>query len=665
MSDAPESLVVLPGGLITAYQLQRLGLPGLPRRQSDINRKAVLEGIPRRPHPCRRAAFAYATSDLPKAACEALMQRFPEAFEGRSQLAGSGVVIAAPAVAPGEAAPAPVAPSSEPVSISPPSREVEKIDMPAAPAAEEGWRQRRRRRGCAIERDAGLKSYVVGLLGHKPHIKASHMAQAIAVDQGRQIDLRTVQRFLKRWKAENAVLYAYLEDPDRAKGKYQPAQGSQTAHLGAVNELWELDTTPADVMLKDGRHHVIGCIDLYSRRMRLLVVPISSAEGVVLALRDAIEDWGVPKAIRTDNGRDYKSTWMNRVCASLGIERDFGRPYRPEDKSTIERALGIFSHDIVELLPGYIGHNVAQREAIRNRRSFAQRLARKGDVVDLEMDAEGFQDACDKWLAIYNGRPHSNFKGKLKGLSPQRAALASPGAVKRVESTHHLDLLLAPAPDNNGRRRVGKEGIKVAGRQYIARELAAHQGETVNVRYHPQRLGAVAVWDVHCERLICYAENAELMEHARRAEIAIEAKAVHREKVRDGLAPIRAAGKAHDFDGVGLRMLDAGSAEASNVVGIPRRSLKHQTRELEALEQAARAAEPPPMRYEPDGRPITDDPATWATWALANRDKLSERDLRTLAGDFARKSFRVRMEMETPDWLRPLVDQIEKERAAS
>ena len=53
--------------------------------------------------------------------------------------------------------------------------------------------------------------------------------------------------------------------------------------------------------------------------------------------RMAIMRCGQPEAIYVDNGKQYRSTWLSKACAKLGIRLLHAREYHPEGKGKIER----------------------------------------------------------------------------------------------------------------------------------------------------------------------------------------------------------------------------------------------------------------------------------------------------------------------------------------
>jgi putative transposase len=53
--------------------------------------------------------------------------------------------------------------------------------------------------------------------------------------------------------------------------------------------------------------------------------------------RKAIQKYGVPEAVYFDNGSQYRTKWMSRVCAKMGIRLLFAKPYSPEATGKVER----------------------------------------------------------------------------------------------------------------------------------------------------------------------------------------------------------------------------------------------------------------------------------------------------------------------------------------
>jgi len=340
--------------------------------------------------------------------------------------------------------------------------------------------------------------------------------------------ISAVGRWIKRWKQENAELYTLLSNPDLWKNKYMIGWGDMSECIIRPNQAWEFDSTPADVLLEDGRHSIIGVIDLYTRRVKLHVSKTSRSAAIAHVLKRALVDWGVPEIAKTDNGQDYVSKHIRRIFQALGIEHQISAPFCPWQKPFIERFFRSFSHNLLELLPGYIGHNVAEREALRARQQFSDRLFVKDRTVELPgLTAPALQDFCDRWVTGYHNRPHRG----LKGRTPQQRIAAWPAPLRALPDPRVLDLLLLEAPGGDGWRTVTKAyGVRVDNFEYMAAELGLFVGERVRVLYDPEDAAYVHCFD---ERggAIASAECPELTGTSRKA-LAAAAKTAQLQKIR-------------------------------------------------------------------------------------------------------------------------------------
>lgn len=54
------------------------------------------------------------------------------------------------------------------------------------------------------------------------------------------------------------------------------------------------------------------------------------------SLRHAILLYGKPDSIYVDNGKQYRSEWLQKACTRLGIRLLFAKPYHPEGKGKVE-----------------------------------------------------------------------------------------------------------------------------------------------------------------------------------------------------------------------------------------------------------------------------------------------------------------------------------------
>ncbi|BBO74696.1 transposase [Desulfosarcina widdelii] len=468
-----------------------------------------------------------------------------------------------------------------------------------------------------------MQRFVQGMIIDHPHVSIAMVMQGLeARFDGQTIpSTSAVRRYAKRWKDENASLLLYITNPDEWKNRTMFAFGDMDEQVERLNQLWEYDSTPGDVMLTDGRHTLIGVVDVYSRRAKLLVSPSSKAEAVAALTRRAILDWGVPEIAKTDNGSDYVSRHMVRVFNDLEIRQVLCPPFTPENKPHIERFFKTFSHSIVELLPGYIGHSVADRKAIEARRTFAQRLMKQGsDPVEINLSSEELQTICDRWTrAMYHHNPHSG----LDGQTPSQAAREWTGPVRRIGDERALDILLSPAASNGGLREVTKKGVKVDGPYFIAPELAGHEGETVRVLLDRTDFGTIYVF-AQDGAYICRAINPEQTGHDR-AEIAAKAKAIQKRVIREAAAEAKKLAREAKTRFIAEEILGYRETQIANIVEMPRSTEEYAT---PMLEEAARAVEDVRRReMGPQPIAITEDEEKRAEAVIQLADKQGRRTL--------------------------------------
>ena len=340
-----------------------------------------------------------------------------------------------------------------------------------------------------------------------------------------------LNKFWHQWKKENPMLHEFSKSPDSAKNKYLAAYGDASAKAQYRNHYWELDSTPADVICEDGkRYAVLAAIDVYTRRVVFHVSETSSSYSISQLLRKAILKLGIPENVVIDNGKDYTSNHFESICLNLGINMEIVPPFSGDCKPHVERVFGTLSRELFEQIPGYIGHNVAQREELQARKSFADKIRSqekwreeqrlktdeekkawrdawkiKKENLGLElgilMSADELQMWCDRWVdKMYEQRMHKGIK-----TAPIKKWNANGVPVKSIPDRRMLDLLLGESVT----RRVGKKGISYDGCQYAHLDLVELTGQYVFVMA-PEDLGYILVYDSSM-KFVCIAEDLEHM----------------------------------------------------------------------------------------------------------------------------------------------------------
>jgi transposase InsO family protein len=447
--------------------------------------------------------------------------------------------------------------------------------------------------------DGKVVKLVISLMINQPHLTSGHIRDLIraeftepweveikGVKALKEIpNIRSIQRFMKTWKNENGEVFTRISDPDKWKNKYMVAPGKANAWVTAPNQLWEIDASPVDALCVDGRYNLYCVIDIYTRRMKILVSKTPTTAAALLLIRKAIMDWGVPDIIRTDNGSDFVSHAFVRALVHLGIKQDIAAPFTPEHKGTVERAIGTFQRGCMPLMPGFIGHDVTDRKKIEARKSFAQRLGEKEHAAfTVELTHLEVQDYADQWV---ENKYHHNPHGGLNGDTPYNMATVWTGPVKRIENEQSLHIMLAQIPGKEGNRVVTKKGISLDGITYWHHDMQV--GQRLHVRYDPEDMGRVHCFSEDHEDFLFSAINTEY-EGLNREAMAEMAKRTQRERLKQQTADIRRdvkKFKPRDAADAYMKQAQEDAMNASNLVSFPRKDDTYSTPALDAASDAA------------------------------------------------------------------------------
>lgn len=319
----------------------------------------------------------------------------------------------------------------------------------------------------------------------------------------------TVNRFLLTLPPPAVVLAR--EGPKAFRSKMEPKCHRDLSAL-APNEVWCGDHRVFDVMVRthDGdsakvcRPWMTAWYDLGTRTcvgMHVGLVP--NSDTIALALRAGILRFGIPQELYIDNGKDYRSHYLNGqqtvsrnvslspeitdtlapgVLSPLGVTVRHATPYQPWSKP-IEPWFGHTFPEWEQTLPGWCGRNAHEKpEKLKGE-------IQRGELLTL---AE-FSERLAERIESYHHTEHS-----VLGSTPL-AAWRESTIVRPNPRT--LDLLLM-------RQRAAKvthQGIKAFGRYYWHDELSMQIGCTVEVRYDPRELGKVLVFKDRA--LLCEAVN--------------------------------------------------------------------------------------------------------------------------------------------------------------
>lgn len=452
-----------------------------------------------------------------------------------------------------------------------------------------------------------VETFILGWLAASPLLSAQVIRGYVEEEFGAELvdvdgvvkplpPLRTFQHTIAKLRETKKVALTKVTNPDKYRSTMKLRGTNAYSWVAEPNQLWMIDASPVDALCIDGRWSLYAAIDVAPRRLKITLSRTPRASSVCLMLRTAIQSWGVPKRIKTDNGSDFAAEETQRFLHSLDIDPDPSDAYCPDQKPFIERVIGTFQHEVGPQLPGFIGHDVTDRKAIEERKSFADRLGEDdAKTFAVSLTAAQLQSHINDWLEyVYDRRAHGT-----TGISPHDAVAASTAPIARVDE-RALDVLLMPAPDKDGRRRMGPHGIKVGGHKYLSHSILV--GTDVFVRLDPIDMGKIYVFAAEDGRFLDVAECAELLDVDRPAFVKAK-KALYEAMVAEDVARIRketrrlVAGPSGIERTIALAKRKAAETGASNanVVSLPKREIAHETPAIREALKVGRDAAPAPL----------------------------------------------------------------------
>lgn len=339
-----------------------------------------------------------------------------------------------------------------------------------------------------------------------------------------------------------ATFYRMLKNLDKyevlsaREGKHTADRHFRATGAGVTNnyilERVEVDHTPLDVIvlnektgLADGRPTLTLLLDRYSRIplgfeigfevpselsvMRALRHSILSKAYVKTSFPEIVNEWpayGTPNTLVCDNGLEFHSNQLRRMCMELNIELQFCPKRQPNYKGAIERFIGTINKSVSHRLPGTTFSNIRQR----------------GDydsVGEVRITLADLKCLMHMWIIdIYCQQIHKTTQRTPIGLWEDGLEIVQP---MMPESLSQLNLILT----KEGKRTLTHKGIEFEGLFYNSSELGllrkrSYETFEVSIRHDPENIGTVWVYDELNADYLCvpcitpeYAEGVTIRQH--------------------------------------------------------------------------------------------------------------------------------------------------------
>jgi len=162
----------------------------------------------------------------------------------------------------------------------------------------------------------------------------------LANEAGINLTYEQLRQHLKDFYERKKYYVERLRSGESAAVKYRPRAG--TVKVEGPNARWEWDHTRMDNIVlwngKEIRPWLSVIRDSYSSYIvAYLLLPYNPHAGTVAQLiLQAIKQYGIPKVIRTDWGKDFKSERVVAGLKELGIHISNARPYSGWEKGVVE-----------------------------------------------------------------------------------------------------------------------------------------------------------------------------------------------------------------------------------------------------------------------------------------------------------------------------------------
>ena len=192
----------------------------------------------------------------------------------------------------------------------------------------------------------------------------------------------------------------------RRRRRRTPPSSVPLAHATAPNAVWCMDFK-GDFLVGRSRCYPLTVMDAYSRFLiACIALPNTQATGVRRALRDIFEQFGLPQAIRSDNGSPFASkapAGLSELSAwwlKLGITHERIEPGKPQQNSRHERMHLTLKLDTA--MPPCGSRRAQQRAFDRFRRQYNEE--RPHEALGNRVPAEFFELSARRLPDPYWGK---------------------------------------------------------------------------------------------------------------------------------------------------------------------------------------------------------------------------------------------------------------------
>ena len=144
----------------------------------------------------------------------------------------------------------------------------------------------------------------------------------------------------------------YCKSCDDCMRAKQPLPAKFTMVNSPIGKPWEriaVDVIEVPINSK-GNRYILVVQDYFTKWLESFPMSDQKADRIVELLKSLFCRVGIPSILHSDQGRNFESLLMSKMCESFGIKKTHTTPYHPQGDGLVERSNRI----ILDMLRSYV-----------------------------------------------------------------------------------------------------------------------------------------------------------------------------------------------------------------------------------------------------------------------------------------------------------------------
>ncbi len=277
---------------------------------------------------------------------------------------------------------------------------------------------------------------IIQILEWEDHVKPDEIKRSTLQDQLAKQGYSTRQ--MKIYNSDKTLASRRFQKPHR-------------------NMFWQSDIKFTTHIDKKPTYMVAFIDDCTRLILHSEIYPVMDQKIVQDCFRKALLKYGAPAAVYYDNGKQFRTKWMERACGKLNIRLLYTKPYSASSKGKVEK----YNQTVDKFLAEY-------------------QLQKSKSLESLNRLYHVWMEEC------YQNKPHSALKD---GLSPMAAFQNDTNPIRFLDPAEIANAFLSCES-----RKVDKTGcVSFNGQKYEIVNGLGLIGRTVDIIYDPDSLESLKI----------------------------------------------------------------------------------------------------------------------------------------------------------------------------